>query len=63
MVRTKMDRKETAGLMKEVPGTFLSRLGWPDGWRGEGHKRGEKEGGEPPKPANPSSSYLPVLAC
>ena len=37
MVRTKMDRKETAGLMKEVPGTFLSQLGWPDGWRGEGH--------------------------
>ena len=63
MVRTKMDRKETAGLMKGVPETFLSQLGWPDGWRGEAHKRGEKEGGRPPKPANPSSSYLPVRAC
>ena len=28
--------------------------------RNQRHKRGEKEGGRPPKPANPSSSYLPL---
>ena len=33
MAGTKMDKKETRGLMKEEPGTFLSEQGWPDGWR------------------------------
>lgn len=42
MAGTQMDRKETGGLIKEEPGTLLSEQGWPDGRRGEGHKR-EKE--------------------
>lgn len=51
MAGTKMDGKETGGLMKAELGTLLSQLAWPDGWRGEGRERGEKKTrGRPAKP-------------
>ena len=59
-MRTKMDRKETAGLMKEVPGTFLSQMGWPDGWRGGGtREERRREGGL----LNPLIPPYPTFLC